>query len=158
LGAEAREDLWKAEAPRYRILHLATHGVLDNRSPLYSYLVLSPSDSSRTPEDGLLEAWEIMRMRLHADLVVLSACETARGKISAGEAVIGLTWAFFVAGTPTMVVSQWKVESASSSTLMADFHQRWKGASSGLPKARALQMAAVKMLRSRNYSHPFYWA
>lgn len=158
LGAEAREDRWKAEAPRYRILHLATHGVLDDRSPLYSYLVLSPSNNPTNPEDGLLEAWEIMRTRLHADLVVLSACETARGRISAGEAVIGLTWAFFVAGTPTTVVSQWKVESASSSALMADFHQRWKGGSSGLPKARALQMAAVKMLQSSNYSHPFYWA
>ncbi len=155
---EASEDRFKAEAPRYRILHLATHGVLDNRSPLYSYLVLSPSEDPRNPENGLLEAWEIMRMRLNADLVVLSACETARGKVSAGEAMIGLTWAFLVAGAPATVVSQWKVESASSSALMTDFHQRWLGGRSGLSKAEALQQAAVKMLRSRDYSHPFYWA
>jgi CHAT domain-containing protein/uncharacterized protein HemY len=155
---DAREDRWKAEAPRYRILHLATHGVLDNRSPLYSYLVLTPSDDPTNPEDGLLEAWEIMKMRLNADLVVLSACETARGRISAGEAVIGLTWAFFVAGSSAIVVSQWKVESESSGVLMMDFHQRWQGGRSGLSKARALQTAAVKLLRSRNYSHPFYWA
>jgi CHAT domain-containing protein len=158
LGADAREDRWKSEAPRYRILHLATHGVLDNRSPLFSYLVLAPSDDPANPEDGLLEAWEIMRMRLNADLVVLSACETARGRIFAGEAVIGLTWAFFAAGSPAIVVSQWKVESQSSSVLMKDFHQRWKGGYTGLSKAKALQMAAVQMLRSRDFSHPFYWA
>lgn len=158
VGSDAREDRWKAEAPSYRILHLATHGVLDNASPLYSYLVLTPSDDRKNPEDGLLEGWEIMRMHLNADLVVLSACETARGKVAQGEGVIGLTWAFFVAGTPATLVTQWKVESASSTQLMTDFHQRWKGGQTGVSKAKALQAAAVQMLHSRDYSHPFYWA
>ena len=158
IGREAREDRWKSEANHYRILHLATHGVLDDRSPMYSYLVLTPAAHSQNSEDGLLEAWEIMRMHLNADLVVLSACETAQGKVSAGEAVIGLTWAFFVAGSPATLVTQWKVESASSGDLMTDFHKRWKGGRSGLSKARSLQLAAVQMLHSRNYSHPFYWA
>ena len=158
VGTDAREDRWKAEAPAYRIVHLATHGVLDNRSPLYSYLVLSPSTDPKDPEDGLLEAWEIMRVSLSADLVVLSACETARGKISAGEAMIGLTWAFFVAGSPATLVTQWKVESASSTALMTEFHRRWKGGRNGLSKARALQLAALQMLHNRNYSNPFYWA
>jgi CHAT domain-containing protein/Tfp pilus assembly protein PilF len=158
LGSDAREDRWKAEAPGYRIVHLATHGVLDNRSPLYSYLVLTPSDDPKNADDGLLEAWEIMRTHLNADLVVLSACETARGTVFPGEAVIGLTWAFFVAGSPATLVSQWKVESASSTALMTDFHDRWKGGRTGLSKARALQAASVQMLHSPNYSHPFYWA
>lgn len=157
VGAEAREDRWKAEAQSYRVLHLATHGVLDNRSPLYSYLMLSPSDDPKNPEDGFLEAWEIMRMRLNADLVVLSACETARGKIFAGEAVIGLTWAFFVAGSPATLVSQWSVESASSGALMVDFHKMWNAGRNGVSKARALQLAAVQMRHSTHYSHPFYW-
>jgi len=158
VGSDAREDRWKAEAPGYRIVHLATHGVLDNRSPLYSYLVLTPSGNAKNAEDGLLEAWEIMQTPLNADLVVLSACETARGKVSPGEAVIGLTWAFFVAGSPATLVSQWKVESASSTALMKDFHNRWKGGRTGLSKARALQAASVQMLHSHNYAHPFYWA
>jgi CHAT domain-containing protein len=158
VGAEAREDLWKSESPSYRIVHLATHGVLDNRSPLYSYLVLAPSDDPKDPQNGLLEAWEIMRMSLNADLVVLSACETARGKVSAGEATIGITWAFFVAGSPATLVTQWKVESASSTALMTAFHRGWKGGGTGLSKAKALQMAAVQMLHKRNYSDPFYWA
>ena len=75
---------------------MATHGVLDNRSPLYSHLALSTAPKSK--EDGLLEAWEIMQLDLKADLVVLSGCETARGQLSAGEGVIGLTWALLVAG------------------------------------------------------------
>lgn len=158
VGKDAREDRWRTEAPAYRIVHLATHGVLDDRSPLYSYLVLSPSDDPKNPENGLLEAWEIMRTPLNADLVVLSACETARGRVSAGEAMIGLTWAFFVAGSPATLVTQWKVESASSTSLMTEFHRRWKGGHTGLSKTRALQLAALQMLHTSKYSHPFYWA
>lgn len=158
IGREAGEDRWKSEADQYRVLHLATHGVLDDRSPMYSYLVLAPANHPQDSEDGLLEAWEIMRMHLNADLVVLSACETARGKVSAGEAVIGLTWAFFVAGSPATLVTQWKVESASSGDLMTQFHKRWRGGRSGLSKAKSLQLAAVQMLHRRKYSHPFYWA
>src|SRR5262249_61625619 len=115
VGAEAREDLAKTEAGDFRVLHFATHGVLNDAAPLYSHLVLAQGDKN---EDGLLEAWELMQMDLHADLAVLSACETARGRYGAGEGVIGLTWALFVAGVPSTVVSQWKVESASRRDLI----------------------------------------
>jgi len=112
-------------------------------------------------EDGLLEAWEIMNLDLNADLVVLSACETARGRVGAGEGVIGLTWALFVAGSPTTVVSQWKVESASTTELMLEFHRQLqskiKTRQAGVSTAQALQSSALKMLRSREYRHPFYW-
>jgi CHAT domain-containing protein len=110
-------------------------------------------------EDGLLEAWELMRMDLRADLVVLSACETARGRFGAGEGVIGLSWAMFVAGAPATVVSQWKVESASTRELMLGFHQRLI-APSRKPetKAEALRLAALKLMKNPATSHPFYWA
>src|SRR5262249_60215161 len=103
VGAQARDDRLKDEAGQARILHFATHGVLNNAAPLYSYLALARGDKN---EDGLLEAWELMRLDLKADLAVLSACETARGRTSAGEGMIGLTWARFVAGKPTAVGSR----------------------------------------------------
>jgi CHAT domain-containing protein len=110
----------------------------------------------------LLEAWEILNLDLKADLAVLSACETARGRIGAGEGMIGLTWALFVAGVPTTVVSQWKVRSDSTAELMVEFHRLLqardaKGAPR-LSRAEALRQAALKLLNSSQYRHPFFWA
>ena len=157
IGADAREDRFKTEAGRFKVLHLATHGILNDAAPMYSQIVLAQSDEG---EDGLLEAWEIMKLNLNADLVVLSACESGRGRVGAGEGVIGLTWALFVAGSPTSVVSQWKVESTSTSQLMVEFHRNLqsKTRKSRLSKAEAWQRAALKMLRTKNFRHPFYWA
>jgi CHAT domain-containing protein len=155
IGAAAREDILKSEASKFKILHLAAHGILNDANPMYSRIVLAQGE---TNEDGLLEAWEIMKLDLNADLVVLSACDTARGRIGAGEGVIGLTWALFVAGSPTTVVSQWKVDSMSTSQLMLDFHRNLKSAKPSVSKAEALRAASVKMLQSSEYKHPFYWA
>ncbi|MGH9882256.1 MAG: CHAT domain-containing protein, partial [Pyrinomonadaceae bacterium] len=157
VGQEAREDRIKAEAGKFRVLHLATHGILNDVSPMYSQIVLAQSAPN---EDGLLEAWEIMKLDLKANLVVLSACETGRGRIGAGEGMIGLSWALFVAGSPAAVVSQWKVESASTTRLMLEFHRNLqpKIKKSQISTAQALQGAAVKMLGSADYRHPFYWA
>ena len=161
VGPDAREGRVKQEANRYRILHLATHGILNNNSPMYSHLVLSQDEHSGE-EDGLLEAWEIMSMDLKADLVVLSACETARGRFGAGEGVIGLTWALFVAGCPASVVSQWKVEASSTTELMIEFHRNLVAGdrmpSVRVTKSESLRRAALKLLRGKKYSHPFYWA
>jgi CHAT domain-containing protein/Tfp pilus assembly protein PilF len=154
VGADAREERVKAEAGRYRVLHLATHGILNDASPMYSQLVLSPEGGSGK-EDGLLEAWEVIDLDLKADLAVLSACETGRGRAGAGEGLIGLSWAFFVAGCPATVASQWKVESASTTELMLAFHRRLRA---GASKAGALRAAALKLLRDSRYRHPFYWA
>jgi CHAT domain-containing protein/uncharacterized protein HemY len=160
-GAEASEERLKAEASGYRILHLATHGVLNNSSPMYSQVVLSQA-SSAGQEDGYLEAWEIAQLNLRSELVVLSACETARGRLSAGEGMIGLTWAFFVAGSSATLVSQWKVDEASTSELMLEFHRQLQnsGPNSARPpsKAEALRRATLKLLQSNHYRHPFYWA
>jgi CHAT domain-containing protein len=157
VGADASEARWKAEAPRHDILHLASHGVVDNRSPLYSYVALARSGGD-SADDGLVEAWEIMNLPLKARLVVLSACETARGQLSAGEGVIGLMWAVFVAGSPATLVSQWKADSSSSTRLMVAFHKAWNGGRSGVSKARALQLASLELLRARDSAHPFHWA
>src|SRR5262249_32075686 len=157
--AEASEDRVKAEAGRAGILHFATHGTLNNASPMYSHLALAQGDKN---EDGLLEAWELMRLDLKADLAVLSACATARGRYGAGEGFIGLPWAAFVAAVPSTVVSQWKVESASSRDLMLSFHRQFRGPSAAAKtsgtKAEALRQAALKLLKNPETSHPFYWA
>ena len=110
--------------------------------------------------DGLLEAREIMNMNLRADLAVLSACETANGRISPGEGVMGMSWAFFVAGTRSMLVSQWKVNSASTSQLMVHFYQSLESSQSHskASKAGALRNAALKSMKDPRYRHPFYWA
>jgi CHAT domain-containing protein len=104
----------------------------------------------------------MMNLELKADLVVLSACETARGRVAEGEGVIGMSWALFVAGCPTAVVSEWKIDSASTTQLMLEFHKHLRmeqhGENHGMSVARSLREAAVKMLRSPEYRHPFYWA
>jgi len=161
VGPNASEEQFKAEAKDYDILHLATHGFLNDRSPMYSHLLLTQS-SDATEEDGLLEARELMKMELRANLVVLSACETARGRVGRGEGMIGLTWALFVAGAPTTVVSQWKVRSDSTAQLMIEFHRQLKSRSMGSATensaARALRSAALKLKSDSRYRHPFHWA
>ena len=170
-GAEALEGRVKADAGKYEIVHFAAHSILNGASPMYSHIVLSQV-ANQLAEDGLLEAWEVTKLDLNADLVVLSACETARGRLSAGEGVIGLSWAFFVAGSPTTVVSQWKVLSASTTELMVDFYRNLQSPSvtgKGKPmrkaapafqpkKAEALRKAALKMLKSSAYKEPIHWA
>lgn len=160
IGEQAREVTVKAEAGRYEVLHFATHATLDDRNPLYSRVVLSRAEED-AQEDGLLEAWEIMKLDLNASLTVLSACETARGRVAAGEGMIGISWALFVAGSPAAVVSQWKVDSARTSDLMIEFHQnllRTRGAGRApLTKSEALRQASLKLLRGP-YNHPAYWA
>jgi CHAT domain-containing protein/tetratricopeptide (TPR) repeat protein len=160
VGADAREERFKAEAGRYDILHLATHGILNDRNPLYSHLLLSQTGDGGK-DDGLLEAWELMKLDLNADLAVLSACETARGRVGKGEGMIGFTWALFVAGVPTAVVSQWKVRSDSTAALMVELHRRLRSSSaktSGSRVAEALREAALKVKADKRYRHPFHWA
>jgi CHAT domain-containing protein/tetratricopeptide (TPR) repeat protein len=159
IGREAREDRVKIEARQARVLHFATHGILNDTAPMYSHLLLAQGDKN---EDGLLEAWELMRLDLKADLAVLSACETARGRFGAGEGMIGLSWALFVAGVPATLVSQWKVESESTRDLMLNFHRQLKEPSTATrptaTRAEALRQAALKLMKDPSSSHPFYWA
>jgi len=154
IGQQAQEATMKAEASKFKILHFATHAILDDRNPLYSHIILSRADNDQH-EDGLLESWELMKLDLNAELAVLSACETARGRVAAGEGIIGMSWALFVAGSPAAVVSQWKVDSARSSELMIEFHRNVL--QKRVSKSEALRQAALKVFRS-SYNHPAYWA
>src|ERR1044072_4323946 len=99
-----------------------------------------------------------MNMHLNTDLAVLSACETGNGRISPGEGVMGMSWAFFVAGTRSMVVSQWRVNSASTSQLMKNFYEALALRRNGGNKSEALREASIRLLKRPRYRHPFYWA
>uniref|UniRef100_Q025F1 Tetratricopeptide TPR_2 repeat protein n=1 Tax=Solibacter usitatus (strain Ellin6076) TaxID=234267 RepID=Q025F1_SOLUE len=152
-GAAATKDAWLRDAPNYRLLHLATHGVLNPANPMYSWLALAPG--AKDASDDALEAREIVAMNLHADLAVLSACDTGRGLVMAGEGLVGMSWAFLAAGTRTTVVSQWKVESASTTDMMLAFHRNLK---QEMGRARSLQRAMVATMRTPERRHPYYWA
>ena len=152
-GSAARESLLKQSIGSYRIVHLATHGIVDDDSPFYSALLLAASKDDR--DDGLLEMREVRDLELNADLVVLSACDTARGKVYSGEGVIGLAWAFLGAGCPTTVVSQWKAASQATTLLMVEFHRRLLA---GDTTAEAMRRAQRMLRRNPAYAHPLYWA
>jgi len=153
---QADETVLKREtAAGFSMLHLATHGVLDNNSPLNSYVLLAPNQASG--DDGRLEAWEILEMNLSSDLIFLSACETARGGVRSGEGLIGLSWSLMVAGARNVIVSQWKVESSSTTDLTIDFYKSLKQNASS-KKPEALRQAALKLRHNPSTAHPFYWA
>ncbi|MBL8143262.1 MAG: CHAT domain-containing protein [Acidobacteria bacterium] len=154
---EAAVESW---APRARVLHLATHGLLDEASPMFSWLALSAEAPGAT-DDGRFEAREMLRLSLTADLVVLSACESARGAVTAGEGMIGLAWATLVAGARNVVVSQWKVDAAATERLMVAFHRRVASPTGTAPRvelASALRAASLDLLAAPETRHPFYWA
>jgi len=151
IGKRATESAFKEKAANYRVLHFATHGILD-RSPLHSALLLSGSET----DDGLLEAREIIDLPLTADLTVLSACDTGGGTFTPGEGIMGLSWAFMVAGCPTTVASHWQVGSSSTRQLMTHFYRALR--EQHLRPAAALRRAQLAMLGQKQYRHPLYWA
>jgi CHAT domain-containing protein/Tfp pilus assembly protein PilF len=151
--SQAKEDDIKSRLlEEYQIIHFACHGFLDEKTPRRSALVLTLDDDPN--EDGFLQAREISNLRLSADLVVLSACQTGKGRLENGEGVLGLPRSFFYAGARSTISSLWKVNDKSTSKIMPDFY-RYLAA--GYDKARALSLAKRNMLNSR-LSHPFYWA
>lgn len=153
IGEEARERVVKEDGGRYDVIHLATHALVDDEAPLFSALLLAAGTGEE--EDGLMEVREIAELDLHARLVVLSACETALGRIHPGEGVMGMSWALLAAGAPAAVLSEWKVDSASTEQLMVRMHRELlRGAS----PAEALQRAQVALRRLPGRAHPYYWA
>lgn len=152
-GADATEDAVKASSlSAYRIIHFATHGLLDEYVSSRSALVLTLDDDPA--EDGFFQAREIYDLKLDADLVVLSACQTARGVIEKGEGLSGLARAFFCAGARSVLASLWDVNDRSTGPFMKEFYGYLV---KGQSKEESLRQAKLKMLDSR-YSHPYYWA
>jgi len=148
----SEESLKKKRLTDYQVIHFACHGFLDERFPQRSALVLSPAGSMA--EDGFLQAREIGRLRTHASLVVLSACQTGRGTLEKGEGLLGLPRVFMAIGAKSVISALWPIHDQSTSLLMKAFYS---GLSRGLGKSRALREAKTDMLRSR-FRHPFYWA
>lgn len=157
LGDQATEERAKAVGRGVRYLHFASHGLLDERFPLNSALALTiPSRPAEGQANGLLQAWEIFeQMRIDADLVTLSACETALGKELGGEGLVGLTRAFHYAGARSVLASLWSVGDESTAELMTLFYSHLRG---GRTKDDALRAAQIEMIRTRRPSHPFQWA
>jgi CHAT domain-containing protein len=153
LGIRAAEGGLKALAlENYRIVHFACHGLLDEKVPFRSALILSAGREDA--EDGILQAREIYNLRLDADLVVLSACQTGRGSLERGEGLLGLSRMFFYAGSKSVISTLWRIGDRSTAYFMDGFY---KCLSQGHGKAAALRLAKVRMLRSK-YTHPFHWA
>jgi CHAT domain-containing protein len=159
VGGQATEEQVKKVAPQARILHFACHGLLDEKMPLNSGLALSiPEHPAEGQDNGILQAWEIFEnLRLDADLVTLSACDTALGKDMGGEGVLGLTRAFQFAGAHSVLSSLWSVADESTAMLMQTFYFHLR---QGESKDEALRAAQLELIRSqgRGLSHPYYWA
>ncbi|MDJ0973006.1 MAG: CHAT domain-containing protein [Planctomycetota bacterium] len=157
---DATEDALQAALlarERWRALHLACHGLVDFDRPLFSSLALTPNAYG----DGLLTTLDVFSMRVPADLVVLSACETGRGRLMRTEGVFGFTRAFMVAGAPRVIVSLWKVDDEATRALMQRFYAHWNpgnGERRGLAAARALRLAQADVRADPRWADPYYWA
>ena len=153
LGDQASEDfIKKISLTDYQVLHFACHGLLDEYFPFRSALVLSRGNKSN--EDGFLQVREIYRLKMNAELIVLSACQTGKGKLEQGEGVLGLPRIFFYTGAQSVLTSLWKIYDKSTSIFMNLFYRYLF---QGCSKVQALRKAKLKMIKSR-FSHPHYWA
>lgn len=151
IGNQATETKVTQRLPQARLIHLATHGLFDNVQGLNSGIALTP-DSQNENGDGLLTAGEILDLQLNAELVVLSACDTGRGRIS-GDGVIGLSRSLISAGVPSVLVSLWSVPDAPTAELMTEFHQNLQN---NPDKATALREAMLKIMKK--HPNPRDWA
>ncbi|HEX7333719.1 MAG TPA: CHAT domain-containing protein [Pyrinomonadaceae bacterium] len=157
LDLDANEDnLVARDVSKYRIIHVATHGLLNAERPQFTGVVLSLVGNKS--HDGFVRTDEVFNLRLGSPLVMLSACETGLGKEKRGEGVMGLTRAFMYAGAPTVGVSLWSVADKSTADLMTDFYRRLLSTGEGTTSSSALRSAQLAMISGKKYSAPFYWA
>jgi CHAT domain-containing protein/tetratricopeptide (TPR) repeat protein len=154
--AANRAALFNPELSQYRIVHIATHGLLDTERPELSALVFSLVDEQGQPQDGFLRAHEVYNLNLPSELVVLSACETGLGKQVRGEGLVGLTRGFMYAGAARVLVSLWAVSDRGTSELMARFYRNLL--KDGARPAAALRAAQIEMWRAGRWQAPYYWA
>jgi CHAT domain-containing protein len=143
----------------FRIVHFATHGVIDAERPALSGLALSMVDAAGHPREGFLHLHDIYNLKLDADLVVLSGCRTALGKEVRGEGLIGLTRGFQYAGAPRVLASLWPVEDNATAALMERFYRAlWGRGGKREPAAAALREAQLAVRGERRWRDPYYWA
>lgn len=159
LDKEATENHFHEDASGYRILHLAMHGILNDCNPLYSGLVFGRSQElsgqgAAEHVDGFLHAYEIYNLRLNAELVVLSACNTGLGEIAKGEGIMSLARAFKYAGCPNIVMSLWQADDQSTAQIMKSFYIHLH---EGMDKGEALQKAKLDYIGKARFVHPFFW-
>lgn len=152
----SRQMVLSGTLANYRILHFATHGMLNNKHPELSGLVLSLVNQQGKAQDGFLKLHDIYNLKLAADLVVLSGCQTGLGEEIEGEGLIGLTRGFMYAGASRVVASLWNVSDMATATLMADFYRAMEH--DHMRPAAALRNAQIKMWRTKQWSAPYYWA
>jgi len=156
MGFEAnRKAIMDGSMARQRIIHFATHGMMDTRHPEMSGLVLSMFNKRGKFEDGYLRLSDIYNLKLSADLVVLSSCESALGRDLGAEGIVGLPRAFLHAGARSVIASLWKVDDDATVSVMSAFYSRLQR---GDTPARALRGAQLAMLRNPRLSDPYYWA
>jgi CHAT domain-containing protein/Tfp pilus assembly protein PilF len=152
----SRATATSGELNRYRFVHIASHGLLNTMHPELSGVVLSLVDRAGRTQNGFLQTTDVYNLKLNADLVVLSACQTALGKEVHGEGLVGLTRAFMYAGTPRIVASLWSVPDVSTAELMTRFY---KGILvNGLRPSAALRQAQVSIWKEQRWARPYYWA
>jgi CHAT domain-containing protein len=144
------------ELGQYRIVHFATHGLLNSEHPALSGLVFSLVDEQGKSQDGFLGLHDIYNLNLPADLVVLSACNTGLGKEVRGEGLVGIVRGFMYAGAARVVASLWKVDDEATAELMKRFYQQML--QGGLTPAAALRAAQVEMWQHKRWHSPYYWA
>ena len=156
-GFEAsREAAVSPTLGQYRIVHFATHGAVNGEQPELTGIILSMVNRDGEPADGFLQLQDIYNLDLSAELVVLSACNTALGKDVRGEGLVGLTRGFMSAGSKSVVASLWKVDDAATAELMRHFYKAML--KDGQPPAAALREAKEALRRQKRWRAPFYWA
>ncbi len=154
-NARADESTFKKlEFSQVSLVHLATHGFAGLQGPRSSGVAFGRG--ATLAEDNILFSEEVYAMHIPVELITLSACETGLGRYQSGEGLVGLTRAFFYAGTRAVLVSMWKVQDASTAELMKSFYQSYLNKSH--TKSDALRIAKLNMIRSEKYKHPFYWS
>jgi CHAT domain-containing protein len=144
------------ELANYRIVHIATHGLVNSEHPALSGLVFSLFDRQGRQQDGFLRLSDIYNLELNADLVVLSACQTALGKQIQGEGLIGITRGFMYAGSPRVIASLWNADDEATAELMKKFYEGVL--KNGQRPAEALRAAQMWMLKQPRRKAPYYWA
>jgi CHAT domain-containing protein len=155
--AANRATATSAELSWYRVVHFAAHGLLNSTHPELSGIVLSLVDEQGKPQDGFLRLHEIYNLNLPADLVVLSACQTALGKEIRGEGLVGLTRGFMYAGVARVAASLWKVDDRATAELMRRFYEGMLGGKKLRPAA-ALRAAQASLWKEERWRSPYYWA